>query len=215
MIKYGIRGKILNVIKSMYSSVKSRVKYNNQLGNEFYCGLGVRQGECLSPLLFSLYLNDIEEQFIQAGMEGIDIIKVKMFMLLYADGIVIFGNSAEQLQDSLNLLSNYCQRWKLTVNINKTKVMVLRKGGSLPRHLTFLYNGNELEIVRNFKYLGIIFTAGGSFSETQNTLSGQAQKAIFKMNKYLYITMFVKVYYFPLSVYPYIWSSIQLFDKTK
>ena len=191
MIKYGIRGKILNVIKSMYSSVKSRVKYNNELGNEFYCGLGVRQGECLSPLLFSLFLNDIEEHFIQAGMEGIDIIMVKMFMLLYADDIVLFGNSAEQLQDSLNLLSNYCKRWKLTVNINKTKVMVFRKGGALPRNLTFLYNGNELEIVRNFKYLGIIFTAGGSFSETQNTLSGQAQKAIFKMNKYLYRFTFI------------------------
>ena len=120
----GISGKILNVIKSIYSCVKSRVKYNNQLGNEFYCGLGVRQGECLSPLLFSLFLKDIEEQFIQAGMEGIDIITVKTFMLLYADDIVVFGNSAEQLQDSLNLLSNYCQRWKLTVNINKTKVMV-------------------------------------------------------------------------------------------
>ena len=191
MIKYGIRGKILNVIKSMYSSVKSRVKYNNQLGNNFYCGLGVRQGECLSPLLFSLFLNDIEEHFIQAGMEGIDIITVKMFMLLYADDIVLFGNSAEQLQDSLNLLSNYCKRWKLTVNINKTKVMVFRKGGALPRNLTFLYNGNELEIVRNFKYLGIIFTAGGSFSETQNTLSGQAQKAIFKINKYLYRFTFI------------------------
>ena len=57
--------------------------------------------------------------------------------------------------------------------------------------MTFLYNGNELEIVRNFKYLGIIFTAGGSFSETQNTLSGQAQKAIFKMNKYLYRFTFI------------------------
>ena len=64
-------------------------------------------------------------------MEGIDIITVKMFMLLYADDIVLFGNSAEQLQDSLNLLSNYCKRWKLTVNINKTKVMVFRKGGAL------------------------------------------------------------------------------------
>ena len=47
----------------MYSSVKSRVKFDNKLGNEFYCNLGVRQGECLSPLLFSFYLNDIEEQF--------------------------------------------------------------------------------------------------------------------------------------------------------
>ena len=69
--------------------------------------------------------------------------------------------------------------------------MVFRKGGTLPRNLTFLYNGNQLEIVRNFKYLGIIFTAGGSFSETQNTLSGQAQKAIFKLNKYLYRCTFI------------------------
>ena len=37
-----------------------------------------------------------------------------------------------------------------------------------------------------FSYLGIVFTPGGSLSDTQNTLSGQALKAILKMNKYLY-----------------------------
>ena len=42
-----------------------------------------------------------------------------------------------------------------------------------------------MEIVKSFKYLGIVFTVGGSFSEAQNTLAGQAQKAIFKLNKYL------------------------------
>ena len=52
MIKYGLRGKILNIIISMYSKVKSTVKFNNKIGNEFNCCLGVRQGECLSPLLF-------------------------------------------------------------------------------------------------------------------------------------------------------------------
>ena len=53
------------------------------------------------------------------------------------------------------------------------------------RNLVFYYNGEPLEIVSKFKYLGVVFTAGGSFSEAQNTLAGQAQKAIFKMNKYL------------------------------
>ena len=75
---------------SVYSSVKSRVKYRNEIGNEFYCSLGVRQGECLSPVLFSLFLNDIEEQFIRSGIEGVDTDMFKVFLLLYADDIVIF-----------------------------------------------------------------------------------------------------------------------------
>ena len=47
------------------------------------------QGECLSPILFSLYLNDIEEQFMNSGIEGIDIDMFKLFLLLYTGGIVI------------------------------------------------------------------------------------------------------------------------------
>ena len=88
-------------------------------------------------------------------------------------------------------MSGYCQKWKFTVNAAKTKVMVFRKGGVLPRNLGFYYEGNQIEIVKSFKYLGIVFTAGGSFSGTQNTLSGQAQKAIFKLNKYLYKFTFI------------------------
>ena len=42
------------IIKSMCAVVKSQVKYDNKLGNEFFCSLGIRQGECLPPLLFSL-----------------------------------------------------------------------------------------------------------------------------------------------------------------
>ena len=75
LIKLGLRGSILEIIKSMYENAKSRVKFCNEIGNEFFCSLGVRQGECLSPLLFSLYLNDIEEQFMVSGFEGLDLLK--------------------------------------------------------------------------------------------------------------------------------------------
>ena len=95
-----------------------------------------------------------------------------------ADDIVIFANTSSELQVSLNLLAEYFERWKLTINTSKTKIMVFRKGGILPRNLVFNYNGTLLEIVTNFKYLGIGFTAGRSFSEAQATLAGQAQKAI-------------------------------------
>ena len=191
LVKLGLRGNILDIIKSMYENVKSRVKFCNKIGNEFFCSLGVRQGECLSPLLFSLFLNDIEEQFILSGFDGIDLNMFKMFMLLYADDIVIFSNTAEELQYGLNLLSEYCAKWKLKVNVSKSKILIFRAGGLLPRNLSFSYEGEVLEIVKSFKYLGIVFTAGGSFSEAQNTLAGQAQKAIFKLNKYLYKFTFI------------------------
>ena len=191
MIKLGIRGRILNIMKSMYAIVKTRVKYDNKLGNEFFCSLGVRQGECLSPLLFSLFLNDLEETFVTEGYNGLDVNMFKICMFLYADDIVLFANSAEELQVGLNLLLEYCNKWMLKVNVNKTKVMVFRKGGILPRNLAFFYNKQQLEIVSKFRYLGVVFPAGGSFSVAQNTLAGQAQKAIFQLKKYLYKFIFL------------------------
>ena len=63
------------------------------------------------------------------------------------------------------------------------KKLIFRKGGRIPRDLVFIYDGEPLEIVKAFKYLGIVFTAGVLFSEAPNTLAGQAEKAIFKLNK--------------------------------
>ena len=104
---------------------------------------------------------------------------------------MIFSNTAEERQYALNLLSEYCAKWKLKVNVLKSKILIFRVGGLLPRNLSFSYEGEVLEIVKCFKYLGIVFTAGGSFSEAQNTLVGQAQKAIFKLNKCLYKFTFI------------------------
>lgn len=186
LIQNGVRGKILNIIQSMYNNIKSKVKFNNVLSDDFSSHLGVRQGECLSPFLFSMYLNDLENEFIQKGVEGVDIGMLKLFLLLYADDIVIFSNTMEGLQRGLDVLAEYCEKWKLTVNTDKTKIMVFRKGGNLPRNLSFNFQGKNIEIVKKFVYLGITFTAGGSFTETHKTLSGQALKAIFKLNQYLF-----------------------------
>ena len=115
---------------------------------------------------------------MRSNMDGLEVDMLKIFILLYADDIVVFANTPEELQRGLNMLNEYCKRWKLTINIAKTKILVFRKGGILPRNIPFTYNGAPLEIVKSFKYLGIVFTVGGSFSEAQNTLAGQARKAI-------------------------------------
>jgi len=186
LIQYGVRGNILSVIKSMYNNISSKVKCQNTLSESFTCNLGVRQGECLSPFLFSLFLNDIEESFLAKGVEGIEIGDLKLLLLLYADDIILFAKDAQELQYSLDVLEDYCKRWRLTVNTTKTKIMIFQKGGRLPSNLHFTYDGHDLEIVKIFKYLGVMFSSGGSFKETDVLLSGQATKAIFKMNSYLH-----------------------------
>ena len=86
----------------------------------------------------------------------------------------------------MNLLHEYCLHWKLKVNVSKTKVMIFKKGGTIPQNTIFLYDGVPVEIMNKFCYLGIVFTTGGSLCNAQSHLSGQALKAIFKLNKYLH-----------------------------
>ena len=98
LIKAGVRGKILNVIQAMYNTIKSRVKFDNELSNDFVSCIGVRQGECLSPFLFSMYLNDIEKEFIEKRVDGLDIGMTKLvycymrMTLLYFQQVVRVNN---------------------------------------------------------------------------------------------------------------------------
>ena len=62
-----INGKMYNVIFNMYTGIKSRIMYNGEMSEYFSCNIGVRQGENMSPFLFSLYLNDLQ-QFIEEKM---------------------------------------------------------------------------------------------------------------------------------------------------
>ena len=92
---------------------------------------------------------------------------VKLFLLLYADDIVLSAHSPDELQSLLEILKNHCISWKLTVNTSKTKMNIFRNGGRLPRDLRFIYNGEEIEIVKEISHFGIVFTSGGSCHETQ------------------------------------------------
>ena len=60
LITSGIHGNILNIIRSMYNEVKSKVKYMGNTSETFASFLGARQGESLSPFLFCMFVNDLK-----------------------------------------------------------------------------------------------------------------------------------------------------------
>ena len=57
---------MLNIIKSLYNSTKSAVKLSTNVGAFFNCEIVVRQGDNLSPLLFALFFNDLQEFIAKA-----------------------------------------------------------------------------------------------------------------------------------------------------
>ena len=52
-----------------------------------------------------MFLNDIEDMYVTSGLDGIEVVMFKIILIVYADDIVIFANSADVLQISLNLLN--------------------------------------------------------------------------------------------------------------
>jgi hypothetical protein len=92
--------------------------------------------------------------------------------------MVIFGKTPDELQHRLDLLKEYCKNWGLKVNTNKTKCMVFRRRGRILNGEKWVYNGNELETVDNFNYLGTVFNYTGNFNLNQEHLTGKALKAL-------------------------------------
>ena len=99
---------------------------------------------------------------------------------MYADDTVIFANSEAGLQKALDELSEYCKTWKLKVNSSKTKVTIFGKTKYRGQRV-FHFEGEPLEIVHNFKYLGIWFNYNGRFNLGIKHLADQGKRAMFSV----------------------------------
>ena len=86
---------------------------------------------------------------------------VKLFILLYADDTFIISESAVDLQNGLNAYKTHCDSWKMTLNTMKTKFVVFSGGRQL--NYDFTYKNENIEVVKDYKYLGIMFSRSGPF----------------------------------------------------
>jgi hypothetical protein len=196
----GLDGKLLVMFKAMYAVVKSCVKSCNSFSDFFDISIGLRQGQNNSPAMYALFLNDLE-LFLQNSVDcGLSIFDICIMVLMFADDLAIVGNSVDDLQSSLDKLSDYCNKWGLEVNTAKTKIVVFRKRGKILDNEKWLYNNEAIDIVDDFNYLGVTLNYTGSFVLNNKCLYGKALKA---MN-----VLYQNIRCFELSTT----SSTQLFD---
>ena len=191
LVNSNINGKCFKIIKNMYNGIKAKLKINGFLSGSFPCQLGVRQGENLSPFLFSVFLNDLESFLTMNNINGLQNISemignelyiyIKLFAMLYADDTILFAETPDELQDVLNCFYEYCQTWRLKVNVKKTKIMIFGRYRTVQNNLYFTYNDTHIEIVDNYKYLGTFFTKSGSFMYNIKEQYDKAVKAMYSV----------------------------------
>ena len=173
---------MLHLLQSIYQNAKSRVYANNSFSEPFLQSKGVRQGCNLSPLLFSLYMNDLQS-YLNCNLSGsCKLNNHKIRLLMFADDIVLLTDSAEGLQNSINRLVEFCNGWDLSINIEKTKVLIFNKPTCSTQ---FVIYDSPLEQVREYKYLGIMLSEKSIFKSTSKLLANQANKALFSLMKTL------------------------------
>ena len=169
----------------MYKEVLFSVKVQDGATDFFSSQIGVKQGCILSPTLFSLYINDLPDLF-NSECYPVCINNSPLSSLLYADDLVLISESAEGLQNCIDKLDNYCEKWNLTINLDKTKIMSFNKSGRKIIKDMFTFRNATIEQTMEYKYLGIIFKPSGVFSEAINLLCKKASKAIFCIRKMLF-----------------------------
>ena len=186
LIKLGVHGKFLQILKSMYAKLKANIRLFDGATDFFDFIVGLRQGCMLSPLLFVLFIGEFVTMLHEAGCNGIYINEQapNIMILLFADDIALCGDTVGRLKEMIKTLENYTERWGMKVNMDKTKIIVFRRGGQLRGNESFSFMKEKIEIVNEYKYLGVYFTTKLKWSKATKTLAQQASKALHMLYVY-------------------------------
>ena len=107
----------------------------------------------------------------------------RMLILLYADDAVILSDSRDKLQQGLSILIEYCTKWKITLNTDRTNIVVFRVVG-FQLKISGIMTGKKQELMKNCIYLGPVFSSGSLSWKIKKTLVDKRRKLYFHSQSY-------------------------------
>ena len=108
----GVKGKMWRVIKLMYECSRSAVLLDGEKSASFMVEQGVAQGCSLSPILFTVFINELLKEVEQAEL-GIQLPNSERISgMLFADDFVCVSDSGERLQKLIDVVHAYCRKWR-------------------------------------------------------------------------------------------------------
>ena len=170
----GIHGNLLALFDNYLSGRKQRVVLNGSSSNFFPVESGVPQGSVLGPLLFLIYINELEDG-------------IKSNVNFFADDTMIYSIvndpllTANELNHDLNRISKWAHQWKMSFNPDPSKQaveMLFSQKKNKPYHPPLFFNNSMATRVSEHKHLGFIFDSKLKFSNHINEKISKARKLL-------------------------------------
>ena len=177
---YNMESGLVQMIQALYNNATSAVLLNNQTGEFFRTTVGVRQGCLLSPTLFNLFLEKIMQETLHDHVTTISIGGRPVCNLRFADDINLMDGSSSELQELTTKLSERASAYGMEISTTKSKVMV---NSVRDASVNITMNGEQLEEVSYFKYLGATLSKDGSCSTEIRTRIATATAAMARLTR--------------------------------
>jgi hypothetical protein len=145
-------------IHRLYEEVKVKIRTSAGISKSFRSDIGVKQGCPLSPTLFGLYIEKLEEWVNLQEGDGALLGEFVISLLLYAYDLILIAKFAPGLQEHLISLEHFCSTVGMQVNTSKMKVVVFSsKRKQKHNQHKFYFERNTLDEVADYEYLRIDF----------------------------------------------------------
>ena len=168
--KAGINGYLFRAVESMYHTVESYIQVDDAASDKYQIETGLREGSVLSPILYSVFINDLLTEIYNAG-EGACIAgdnTCRVDVIGYADDLVLVSTTADGLQRQLDIVAKYAKTHFFQVSQSKSKVVVFgdqstQHPDATRWHIDGLYNDvdhldpDHIAETDRYEYLGTWF----------------------------------------------------------
>ena len=172
----GLNSHLCNWVLDFLTGRPQVVRIGNHTSSSLTLSTGAPQGCVLSPLLYSLFTYDCSAKHSSN------------IILKFADDTTILGlitNGDEtSYRDEVNALTAWCADNNLSLNVSKTKEMIVdyrksQREGHVPIHI----NGEKVETVKSYKFLGIHISEDLSWSLHSETIVRTARQHLYFLRR--------------------------------
>jgi hypothetical protein len=181
--KIGVDWKDRRMISTLYMEQTAEVRVADECSEASVIGRGVRQGCCLSPLLFSIYVEMMMAEAVDDIEEGVKVGGKFVKDIRFADDQGMVASSETGLQRLMDGLTTAAKRYDMKINVKKTKAMKISRKGE--GDINILIDAQRVEQVSKFKYLGSLITADGRCEAEIKARIGMAKDAFSKRKELL------------------------------